>query len=75
MKYVMSINKGDAIFGHVIVDEMIVDEDTKESIEYNCENGGMTKKEDSFGDVTWKCDEMTVMFTKYDDDDDDEFDW
>lgn len=75
MKYVMSINKGDAIFGHVIVDEMIVDEDTKESIEYNCENGGMTKKE-SFGSITWECDEMTVIFSEYDDGgDDDEFDW
>lgn len=73
MKYVMSINKGDSLFGHVIVDEMIVDEDTKEAIEYNCENGGMTKKE-SFGSTTWECDEMTVIFSECDGDDD-EFDW
>lgn len=70
----MSINKGDSIFGHVIVDEMIVDEDTKEAIEYNCEKGGMTKKEDSFTSTIWECDEMTVIFSEYDGDDD-EFNW
>ena len=75
MRYVMSINKGDALFGHVIVDEIIVDEDTKEAIEYNCESGGMTKKEESFGSTTWECDEMTVIFSEYDDSDDGEFNW
>ena len=74
MRYVMSINKGDSLFGRVIVDEMIVDEDTKEAIEYNCENAGMTKKEESFGSTTWECDEIAVIFSEYDGDDD-EFDW
>lgn len=59
MKYKLSIIRGDGLLVGTIVDELVIDEDTKRHIEFNCrQQDDMVKTVDSSGTITWECTDL-----------------
>ena len=59
MKYKLSVIRGDGLLVGTIINELVIDENTKRQIEYNCrQQDDMTKSVDSSGTITWECPDL-----------------